>query len=270
VQKDSTREREKQTVRRPHREGLREGRDEEDVTEHLSLLIVAGPPAANILGDALRWIESLFAQHGYLIMAVLIAGESAGLPLPGETSLFAGAVEAQRGVLDLPVVMAVAAIAAMVGDNVGYWVGNRLGRPALHRYGHFLRIRDRELALLDHYFTRHGAKTVFFGRWITVLRVAAALFAGASRMPWRTFVLWNALGSAAWAVGISLLGYYLWASIHAVSSVFGYVGIGLFVATLIGGFFVLRRMERRMIRNAELEQAAEDEAAGGEKPDGGP
>ena len=228
------------------------------------MLTVAGLPAASALGDALRWVESLFAQHGYLIMAVLIAGESAGLPLPGETSLFAGAVEAQRGALALPAVMAVAAVAAMVGDNVGYWVGNKAGRPALHRYGHFLHIRDRQLALLDYYFTRHGAKTVFFGRWITVLRVAAALFAGASRMPWRSFLLWNALGSVAWAVGVSLLGYFLWASIAAVGSVFGYVGLALFVVTVVGGYFVLRRTERRLFSNAEIEQPG----AGEETTDG--
>ena len=148
----------------PNGEGLQQKRNEEDSTEHLFSPVVAGSVVASALGGALHWLESVFASRGYLIMAVLISGESAGLPLPGETSLLAGAVEAQRGVLSLPWVIAVAAGAAMVGDNVGYWVGNRAGRPALLRYGRFLHIREKQIALLDHYFTRHGAKTVFFGR----------------------------------------------------------------------------------------------------------
>ena len=241
----------------PNGEGLQQKRNEEDATEHLFSPVVAGPVVASALGGVLHWLESVFASRGYLIMAVLISGESAGLPLPGETSLLAGAVEAQRGVLFLPWVIAVAAGAAMIGDNIGYWVGNRAGRPALLRYGRFLHIRDKQVALLDHYFTHHGAKTVFFGRWVTVLRVAAALFAGASRMRWRSFLLWNALGSIAWASSVALIGYFFWASIGAVSSVFGYIGIVLFAGSIVAGFFVLRRMERRLFSSVELEQEGE-------------
>ena len=208
---------------------------------------------ASVPGDVLHWIESLFAQHGYLIMALLIGGESAGLPLPGETSLLAGAVEAQRGVLTLPWVMAVGAVAAMVGDNIGYLVGSRAGRPALFRYGRLIHIRERELLVLDYYFAHHGAKTVFLGRWVTILRVGAALLAGASGMRWRSFLLWNALGSVAWAVGVSLLGFFFAASIGAVKSVVGYLGIAAFVAALVVMFLVLRRISRRVYRLMEEE-----------------
>jgi membrane protein DedA with SNARE-associated domain len=193
-------------------------------------------------------------------MAVLIGGESAGLPLPGETSLLAGAVEAQRGVLYLPWVMVIAAVAAMVGDNLGYWVGRRAGRPVLRRYGRFVRIGDKQIRVLDYFFAHHGAKTVFVARWITLLRVGAALFAGASRMPWRSFLLWNALGSAAWAVSVGLIGYFFWASIGTVKGVFGYIGIAALVASVVGGYFILRRIERRLFRNAELREE-EDEAS---------
>jgi membrane protein DedA with SNARE-associated domain len=190
-------------------------------------------------------------------MAVLVGGESAGLPLPGETSLLAGAVEAQRGVLYLPWVMAIAAAAAIVGDNLGYWAGRRAGRPALRRYGRFVRIGDRQIRVLDYFFAHHGAKAVFFGRWITLLRVGAALFAGASRMPWRSFVLWNALGSIAWAFSVALIGYFFWASIGTVKGVFGYVGVAALVASVIGGYFVLRRIERGLFRSAELREDEE-------------
>ena len=224
------------------------------------------PVVASALGSALRWIESLFAQHGYLIMVVLIGGESAGLPLPGETSLLAGAVEAQRGVLSLPWVMTAGAVAAMVGDNIGYLVGSRAGRPALLRYGRLIHIRERELLVLDYYFSHHGAKTVFFGRWVTILRVGAALFAGASRMPWRSFLLWNALGSVAWAVGVSLLGFFFAASVGAVRSVVGYLGIAAFVAALVVLFLVLRRISRRVYRLVEEE--AEDSRRREDRPGG--
>jgi membrane protein DedA with SNARE-associated domain len=216
-----------------------------------------GPLVASVLGGALHWIESLFAQHGYLIIAALIGGESAGLPLPGETSLLAGAVEAQRGVLYLPWVMAVAAAAAMVGDNLGYLIGSRAGRPALLRYGRFFHIRERQLLVLDYYFARHGAKTVFFGRWITILRVGAALFAGASSMPWRSFLLWNALGSVAWAVSVSLLGFFFAASVGAVRGVFGYLGIVAFFAAFVVMFLILRRISRQVYQRV----AQEDEQA---------
>jgi membrane protein DedA with SNARE-associated domain len=244
-------------------EGVQQRRDEEEATQHLLSLCLPGPLVGNVLGDALRWLESLFAGHGYLIMAVLIGGESAGLPLPGETSLLAGAVEAQRGVMYLPWVVAVAAAAAMIGDNVGYWVGRRVGRPTLVKYGHFVRMRDRQIRVLDYFYAHHGAKTVFFGRWVTLLRVGAAVFAGASRMPWRSFLLWNALGSIVWAVGVGLMGYFFWASIGAVKGVFGYVGAAALIATMIGGFFLWRRTERRLFENAEREQGdVEAEDAG--------
>ena len=211
------------------------------------------PTVASVLGGVLHWIGSLFAQHGYLIMALLIGGESAGLPLPGETSLIAGAVEAQRGVLSLPWVMAVGALAAMVGDNLGYLAGSRAGRPALVRYGRFIHVREKEMLVLDYYFSHHGAKTVFLGRWVTILRVGAALFAGASGMRWRSFLLWNALGSVAWAVGVSLLGFFFAASVGAVKSIVGYFGIAAFVAAVVVMFLVLRRISRRVYRLVEEE-----------------
>ena len=107
--------------------------------------------------------------------------------------------------------------------------------------------------MLDYYFAHHGAKTVFFGRWITVLRVGAALFAGASGMRWRSFLLWNALGSVAWAVFITLLGFFFAASLGAVKSVVGYLGIGAFVIATALLFLVLRRISRRVYRLVEEE-----------------
>lgn len=202
--------------------------------------------AAASLTGLLHWLHTLFTQHGYLIIAILIAGESAGLPLPGETSLLTGAVLAERGSLNLALVMTVAAAAAIIGDNLGYLIGRRAGRALLERYGRFVRIREKELAVLDYYYDRHGAKTVFFGRWVALLRVAAALFAGASRMAWPRFLLFNALGGIAWVVTVGLVGYLFAASASGIKSGFGIFGIVALVIVTVAGILFMRRTERRL------------------------
>ncbi|MGZ4616896.1 MAG: DedA family protein, partial [Actinomycetes bacterium] len=151
-------------------------------------------PMATFVHDLLHNAQHGFATYGYLIVFVPILLECAGIPLPGETVLLAAGVAAQHGVLSLPLVIVVAAAAAILGDNLGYWVGRRGGRPLLFRHGRVLRIGDTQIAVLDSFFARHGAKTVFFGRWVAFLRVWAAVSAGTSQMPWRTFLPWNALG----------------------------------------------------------------------------
>ncbi len=218
---------------------------------------------ASVLGGLLHWLESLYAAHGYLIMAVLISGESAGLPLPGETSLLAGAVEAQRGALVLFWVVVVGAAAAVAGDNAGYLVGRHAGRGLLLRYGRFIHVREKEMKVLDYYFSRHGAATVFFGRWVLILRAGAALFAGASRMPWPRFFLWNALGALAWATGVSLVGYFFAASVGTIKTYFGYAGVAALVLAVIGGYLFVRRTEKRLFERVE------DGEAGGDQPGAG-
>jgi membrane protein DedA with SNARE-associated domain len=135
----------------------------------------------------------------YAGLALLVAGESAGAPLPGETSLVAAAILAAAHRLSLPLVIGVAAAAAIAGDNIGYVIGRRGVRSLLLR-GKFQAER-RRLALerAERFFARRGRTAVFFGRWLPWLRVTVAWLAGAGRMRWRTFVVWNALGGLAWA-----------------------------------------------------------------------
>jgi membrane protein DedA with SNARE-associated domain len=206
--------------------------------------------AAGSLDSLLHWLHALFVHDGYLIIALLIAGESAGLPLPGETSLLTGAALAQRGSLSLTLVITVAAAGAIVGDNIGYLAGRLAGRALLERYGRFVRIRARELAVLDYYYERHGAKTVFFGRWVALLRVAAALFAGASRMAWPRFLLFNALGGVAWVITVGSLGYLFAASAGSIKSGFGVFGISALVVVTVAGILFMRRTERRLFGSA--------------------
>lgn len=190
---------------------------------------------------------------GYAAVALLVGGESGGLPIPGETSLITAAVLASRGHLSLPLLIAVAAGAAIAGDNLGYLIGRRGGRWLLSRPGRRQQSRQRLLMRGEAFFDRHGAKAVFLGRWIPWMRITAAWLAGTSRMPWPRFLLWNALGAAAWATSVGLAGYLLGA---AATAVLGGAGLALLALVVVGGLaaFVLRRRCRRAPRHASADQ----------------
>lgn len=146
---------------------------------------------------------SVPAQLGYPALGALIFGESAGLPLPGETALLAAGGLAAAGHLALPAVILVAATAAIAGDTVGYWLGRRGGRAFLMRDGFLAGHRRRAVLRADRFFEHYGTATVFFGRWIPGVRVIAAVMAGATRMPWRRFAVANATGAFAWAATVA-------------------------------------------------------------------
>jgi uncharacterized protein (TIRG00374 family) len=146
---------------------------------------------------------------GYVALPVTIALETLGMPVPGETALVAAAVLASQGKMDIAVVIALSTAAAIAGDNAGYLLGRRLGRRALLADGPFGRHRRGLLEAGDRFFAAHGAAAVFVGRWVVVGRVVTAWLAGADRMPWRRFLVWNALGGAAWASGVGLVAYAL-------------------------------------------------------------
>jgi membrane protein DedA with SNARE-associated domain len=169
--------------------------------------------------------------------------------------------------MSLPLVWALAAAAAILGDNVGFWVGRWGGRPLLARYGRVLRVRDRQLKMPDLYYARHGAKTVFFGRWIAFLRIWAALFAGAAQMRWRRFLVFNALGGTVWAVTMSTLAYFFAASIGRIQATFGIVGWVLAIVVVIATIAFVVREQRRAMRRLS-DQVAEAEADAPAEPSG--
>ena len=178
----------------------------------------------------------------YLVLALLVGGESAGMPLPGETALITAAVLASQGKLALPGVVAVAAAAAIVGDNFGYLLGRQGARRLLARPGRFEQVRRGFLERGEAFFDRHGAKTVFFGRWLPFLRVTAALLAGAHRMHWPTFLAWNALGGISWAVSVGLAGYLLGQAAFAVLHTAGLVVVAALAVVVLAfvGWLKLR------------------------------
>src|SRR5271163_4911347 len=151
--------------------------------------------------SAILNVSELIQSAGYPLLFVLVMSESSGVPIPGEASLIAAAILASQGELQIEVVIAVAAAAAIIGDNIGYLIGRKGGRWLLQRPGPFLERRQQVLITGEPFFERHGPKAVFFGRFILGLRVWASWLAGATRMPWSSFFLWNACGGIVWATG---------------------------------------------------------------------
>jgi membrane-associated protein len=154
-------------------------------------------------------IIDLPANVGYAAVFALIAVETMGIPVPGETALIGAALLAHDGQMSIVVLVALAAAAAIIGDNVGFAIGRKGGRRLFARPGPF---HDHRLKVLEHgepFFARHGPKAVFLGRWVSGLRIASAWLAGMNKMEWPTFLFWNALGGIAWAASIGLGVYFL-------------------------------------------------------------
>jgi membrane protein DedA with SNARE-associated domain len=196
-------------------------------------------------------IVHLIATYGYLAIGVIIALESMGVPLPGETVLVLAALYAAHHGLSIPAVVASAAAGAVLGDNVGYWIGREFGYRLLLHYGNRIGLSPSKIKLGQYLFLRHGSKVVFFGRFVAVLRVLAAVLAGINRMDWRRFLLANAAGAILWASAVGF-GAYLFG--RAVKHVTGPLSIALLIvglAALVAGLRFVRAHE------AELEAEAE-------------
>lgn len=195
---------------------------------------------------------------GYPLLFVFIAVETMGIPLPGETALISAGILASQGRLDIVVVIALAAGAAILGDNVGFFIGRRWGRRLLASdRGPFARHRRRLLEVGEPFFERHGPKAVFLGRWVSGLRITAAWLAGANRMSWPTFTFFNALGGIAWSASVGLAAYYAG---NAAERAFRAVGVGGLVAVVVAGvviYVVAKARRRRAERRAGEEQPGE-------------
>lgn len=171
---------------------------------------------------------------GYLVLFALVGAESTGVPVPGETALVTAGFLAARGQFQIELVILIAAVAAIVGDNLGYLIGRAGGRRLLEAPGILERHRRGVLAKGEPFFERHGPKAVFLGRWVAGLRIAAAWLAGVNRMHWPTFLFWNALGGVAWATSVGLLAYFLGPSAERIFRSVGLVGVGVAALAVVG------------------------------------
>ena len=170
-----------------------------------------------------EWILQIFEQYGYWAVFLGVMLENAGLPVPGETMLLAGAVLAHFDRLRLVWVILAAVAGAILGDNMGFLIGRWGGRTLAVRHGWKFGLTEPRLAKFEAFFEKHGPKTVFIARFVTGLRVFGALLAGASRLPWLTFSLYNAAGAVVWSVVIGAAGYLLG---HSWESIERWVGRG--------------------------------------------
>jgi len=194
------------------------------------------------LGAAILGVSS---SLGYLLPAI-IGLESMGIPSPGETALVLAAVLASQGQLNIFLVILIGVASAIIGDNLGFLLGRRYGRDVLAARGPLYEHRLRAISAGDRFFARHGAKAVFFGRWIALVRFATAWLAGINGMRFRTFFFWNALGGITWGVTYGLVGYYGGKAAASVLSTAGIIGAVMLFVVLPGGY-ALVRWRRRVV-----------------------
>jgi membrane protein DedA with SNARE-associated domain len=159
--------------------------------------------------NILAILQAALNNFGYLAVALFIMIESSGIPFPGETMLLLASFYAANDQhLQIPLVIICAALGAIIGDNIGYYVGHTWGKAVVERYGRYLFIKPAHLERAEKFFAKHGDKTVFFGRFVAVLRAWAAFLAGVNQMKWSTFLIYNAAGGILWATCFGLLGYF--------------------------------------------------------------
>ncbi len=212
---------------------------------------------------SLHTLDTLFGEYGYAVVFFGVLLESTGLPLPGESLMIAAAIyAATTHHLDIFGLVPLAAAGAICGDQIGYFLGRWIGFRVLARWGRRIGLNDERLELGRFLFRKYGGGVVFFGRFVAILRTFAALLAGANRMPWHTFLLWNALGGICWT---SLYGFGAYALGDSAKRISGPVGIvlGIVAATvLLCGLIFVKRNETRLMDQARQEMRQQSPKTG--------
>ncbi len=197
-------------------------------------------------------ISHLIGAYGYWALFGLVAAESLGVPLPGETALIiAGTYAGTTHRLSPWLIFLVASAAAIVGDNIGFWIGDKGGYALARRYGPKVRLDERKLKIARYLFDRHGAKVVFFGRFVSVLRTYAAFLAGTSQMRWRLFLPANAAGGIVWAGIYTLASYLAGNALQRVSGTITWVLAGATLVAIVAAVLLVRRQASRLAARAE-------------------
>ena len=202
-------------------------------------------------------IAALLSVWGYAAICGVVALESAGLPLPGETLLIGAAVYARlTGAMDIGGVIAAAAFGAILGDNLGYWIGRRYGVGFLERHGARIGLGPEKFRLSQYLFYKWGGAVVLFGRFITLLRIFAALLAGANRLPLKQFMIYNAAGGVVWSSLFGFGAYYMTAGFEQMEGGVARFAFGALLAALFILWRYYRRHEARLMQEADALFAA--------------
>ena len=216
---------------------------------------------------SLQTLQNLLSVLGYPAVTLFIMIESSGIPFPGETMLLlASFFAATTHQLAIPIVIACAALGAIIGDNLGYLAGRTGGRALALRFGKYIFLKPHHLDYAEKFFEKHGDKTVFFGRFVAILRAWAAFLAGVNHMPWRKFLIYNAAGGIVWAIVYGTLGYVAGRFLHDnftavehIASTLGWIGAGVAAAVIIA-VFVLFRLRRHRRLQAAIEREVKADA----------
>ena len=215
---------------------------------------------------SLQTLQNALHTLGYPAVTLFIMIESAGIPFPGETMLllasFYSAIDHQ---LKLPIIIACAAFGAIAGDNIGYFVGRTGGRAFVERFGRYVFLKPQHLDRAEKFFARYGDKTVFFGRFIAVLRAWAAFLAGVNHMNWRSFLIYNAVGGILWAIIYGTIGYVAgrvfhdnFTQVEHIARTVSWIGAGVIVATVIAIFFVVRWRRKQSAARSRDDKQQQD------------
>jgi membrane protein DedA with SNARE-associated domain len=221
------------------------------------------PPPPDDLPGFLQAVAPILNKYGYLAVAGFIGVESFGVPAPGQTIMVAAAIYAGAGKMNIFGVAAVAFVAAVLGDNVGYWIGVRGGRALVHRWGKYVFITPERFEKAEKFFARRGNRIVVVARFIDGLRQLNGVIAGITAMPWRTFLIYNAIGAALWVGWWTAVAYLL--GNHIVEIIdhahhYKWWAIG-FAVIAIGTYIWLhmRHIRRRRAKAAAADEAKEPE-----------
>lgn len=197
-------------------------------------------------------LGQLLATYGYAAVFVLVMVESLGVPLPGETILILAAVYAgHTHRLSVWAIFGVAAAAAVLGDNIGYWIGAKGGYRVVRRWGHLVHLSDSRIKVGWYLFARYGGAVVFFGRFVSVLRTYAAFLAGVNLMRWRDFTMYNVAGGVVWAGAYTFVSYHVGRVLSHYSTVVTIVALAVLAVALAAAAIIVHRGASKMAAKAE-------------------
>ena len=197
--------------------------------------------------DFAHHLTRLLESYTYPVLLLLVLLESLGIPLPGEIALVTAAAYASSGKISIAIVIVLAAVGAIIGGILGYWIGIKGGLPLVARYGGYVGVRKSHVDRTHAFFERNGAKTILFGRFIAILRTWAAVVAGAAAMSFTKFVTYNTIGSIVWAIVFGLLGYYFGRDLPVLEKYISRASFGVLVLGAVGIAVLLIVKRRRSI-----------------------
>lgn len=205
--------------------------------------------------DLAHHLSRLLQSSTYPVLMALVLLESVGIPLPGEIALVTAAAYASRGHISIYIVIILAAVAAIVGGILGYWIGIKGGLPLVARYGGYVGVRKSHIDRAHAFFERNGAKTILFGRFIAILRTWAAVVAGAAFMSFTKFVIYTSIGSIVWAIVFGFLGYNFGRDLPLLEKYISRASLGVLIlgAAGVAVFVIMQRRKSKAERSLGVE-----------------